>query len=135
MRIGNILSDLLRQRNMSQRELAIRANTTEATISRYISGDRVPRIELVVEIARALNVTTDYLLGVTDSPTVCGDNSSDADELLRCYACCTSDEKRIIWAVLAKYADTIPFAAFGGTDANADNDSQRQSIIKAYEDK
>lgn len=134
MRIGNILSDLLRQRNLSQKDLAIRANTTEATISRYISGDRVPRVELVIEIAKALNVTTDYLLGVSNSP-VCGGESSDADELVRCYSCCTDDEKRVIWAVLDKYAASLPFAAFGQKEVDVDTNIQRQKIIKAYEDK
>lgn len=134
MRIGNRLSDLLRQRNLSQRDLAVRAHTTEATISRYLNDMRVPSVEIIVDIAKALNVTTDYLLGVTDSPTVCGDSSSDENELLRCYSCATDDEKRIVWAVLDKYS-SVPVAAFGQKAVDEKTNVQRQNLIKAYENK
>ena len=35
---------------------------TEAGISRYISGERLPRIDILLRIATALNCTLDYLL-------------------------------------------------------------------------
>lgn len=133
MQFGKRLSDLLCQRNLSQKELAIRANTTEATVSRYLNLERTPQVEIVISIAKALNVTTDYLLGVTDNPTVCGDNSSEASELLRCYSCSTNDEKRIVWAVLGKYASELPMAAFGQSVSDKATDQKRQAVIKAYE--
>lgn len=133
MIFGKRLSDLLYQRNLSQKELAAMSNTTEATISRYLSRDRTPRVEIVISIAKALNVTTDYLLGITDNPTVCGDDSSEANELLRCYSCSTNDEKRIVWAVLGKYASELPMAAFGQTTSDKAADENRQAAIKAYE--
>lgn len=133
MIFGKRLSDLLYQRNLSQKELAAMSNTTEATISRYLSCDRTPQVEIVISIAKALNVTTDYLLGITDNPTVCGDDSSEANELLRCYSCSTNDEKRIVWAVLGKYASELPMAAFGQTTSDKAADENRQAAIKAYE--
>lgn len=133
MIFGKRLSDLLYQRNLSQKELAAMSNTTEATISRYLSRDRTPQVEIVISIAKALNVTTDYLLGITDNPTVCGDDSSEANELLRCYSCSTNDEKRIVWAVLGKYASELPMAAFGQTTSDKAADENRQAAIKAYE--
>lgn len=133
MQFGKRLSDLLCQRNLSQKDLAIRANTTEATVSRYLHSERTPQVDIVISIAKALSVTTDYLLGITDNPTVCGDNSSEANELLRCYSCSTDDEKRIVWAVLGKYASDLPMAAFGQTSSDEHTDKKRQAIIKAYE--
>lgn len=133
MRFGKRLSDLLYQRNLTQKELAAMSNTTEATISRYLNWDRTPQVEIVISIAKALNVTTDYLLGITDNPTVCGDNSSEASELLRCYSCSTDDEKRIVWAVLGKYASELPMAAFGQSVSSKSTDEKRQTVIKAYE--
>lgn len=61
---GRRLSTLLQKQGMTQKELADRVNTTEATLSRYISGDREPKAEMVANIATALHTTSDYLLGI-----------------------------------------------------------------------
>lgn len=58
------LSDLLRKRNMTQRELADRVGCTESAMSRYIRGERTPRISVVVRIALETDITSDYLLGI-----------------------------------------------------------------------
>ena len=50
--------------NMTQIELANKIGTTNVTISRYMSGERSPRIEIVAEIAKVFNVSIDYLLGM-----------------------------------------------------------------------
>lgn len=60
---GIRLKKILEQKNITQKELAEMAETTGATISRYISENRTPNAELITKIAAALNVTTDYLLG------------------------------------------------------------------------
>lgn len=64
--IGQKIEQELEKINMSQKELADRVNVTEATISRYLSGSRSPRGEILSKIATVLRVTTDYLLGNTD---------------------------------------------------------------------
>ena len=48
---------------MTQRELAERIGVTTATLSRYVSGDRLPNANTVANIATALHTTSDYLLG------------------------------------------------------------------------
>ena len=46
---SNILYNLLKQRGMTQKLLAEKAHTTEATISRYLSDTkRMPRADLVI---------------------------------------------------------------------------------------
>ena len=57
------LSILLEEKNITQRELAEKINVTEVTISRYLSGERSPRIEIVSKIAEFFNVSIDYLFG------------------------------------------------------------------------
>lgn len=57
------LQQLLEKKDISQRELAKRVGVSEVTISRYMSGERNPRIEIVRKMADVLSVTTDYLLG------------------------------------------------------------------------
>ncbi len=61
---GERLSAILHEKNITQKELAARINTTEATLSRYISGEREPKACVLAEIATALDLSSDYLLGI-----------------------------------------------------------------------
>lgn len=61
---GNNLAALLVKRGVSQSELAKRTGLTTAAISRYITGKRQPRGFVVAQIAEAIGVTTDELLGL-----------------------------------------------------------------------
>lgn len=65
-RMADRITELLREKNMTQKELALKANMTESAVSHYIKGDRVPRGVSLMKIARALETTTDDLL-VSDS--------------------------------------------------------------------
>ena len=57
--MGNRMKELLEKKNMSQRDLAEKAGCTEAAISHYIKGDRVPRASVLTKIAVALGTTSD----------------------------------------------------------------------------
>ena len=70
---GDRVLQLLKSRGMTQSELAERAHTTDATISRYIKGEREPKAELAADIAAILNTNTDYLMGKTDNSTAVDD--------------------------------------------------------------
>ena len=61
---GERLLAQLRHQGITQKQLADRINTTEATLSRYVSGDREPKAEVLANIATALGTTSDYLLGI-----------------------------------------------------------------------
>jgi transcriptional regulator with XRE-family HTH domain len=67
---GNKVLELLNKSDMTQKKLAEKINITEATLSRYINGDREPKSEVVANIATALHTTTDFLLGVEDDSSV-----------------------------------------------------------------
>ena len=60
------LLELLDENDITQIELAKRIGITNVTISRYIGGERKPRIEIVVKMAEFFHVSTDYLLGLSD---------------------------------------------------------------------
>ena len=68
----NVFSERLRQildrRGVSQDWLARQIHATPATVSRYLTSDRVPRGENVAAVSSALNVSADYLLGLIDDP-------------------------------------------------------------------
>ena len=66
---GTKVLELLDKKNMTQKKLAETINITEATLSRYINGDRKPKSEVVANIATALHTTTDFLLGVEENET------------------------------------------------------------------
>ena len=61
--LGDRLERMLKERKMSQKELAQRADITEAAVSHYIKGDRGPRSTTLGLIAGALGVTAGFLLG------------------------------------------------------------------------
>lgn len=65
--IGDRLKYSLKIRKLTQKEFAQRTNITESAMSRYISGERVPRADTLVSICRELGVSADWLLGMTES--------------------------------------------------------------------
>jgi len=73
--LGQRILQAIRAKGISQRELASTIGLTEAVISRYISGERDPKPEVLANIATALHTTSDYLLGIEndefDHPRIC----------------------------------------------------------------
>lgn len=56
--------------HLTQEELAHRINTDKKQISRWESGGSVPHAETLIELSRILSVSVDYLLGISDEPTI-----------------------------------------------------------------
>ena len=61
------LREIMEELGITQRTLAVRLNISEAALSKYLNEDRQPRIDLLANMATALNTTTDYLLGRDDN--------------------------------------------------------------------
>lgn len=69
-KIGGRILSLLKQSGYSQKELASMVGVTEAAMSRYLKNEREPKIEVVANLATALNTTIDYLVsGRSESNT------------------------------------------------------------------
>ncbi|MEG1310909.1 MAG: helix-turn-helix transcriptional regulator [Romboutsia sp.] len=64
--IAQRISRARRYLNINQKELAQRANITEASLSRYENGIREPKSAVLSRLAEALEVSTDYLLGLSE---------------------------------------------------------------------
>ena len=60
------------QQGRTKRELAEKTGITEVTICRYTNGERIPKGPAIVKCAKALGVTCDYLLGLSDDPHKAG---------------------------------------------------------------
>lgn len=61
--LGRRIEVLLKKRGMNQKGLAELIGVTEATISRYVTGERLPKSAILANMATALHTTSDYLLG------------------------------------------------------------------------
>ena len=60
--IGKKILRIMKEKEMSQKQLAKASGITEAAISKYISGEREPRITFLKRIADALDVPADEFL-------------------------------------------------------------------------
>lgn len=67
MSLGNRISKILYERNLTQKDLARLIGVTEVSIGRYVNDKREPKTSTLLDIAIALGVSTDYLLGRSQS--------------------------------------------------------------------
>jgi len=69
---SDIFSKRLREardlRGLSQAQLAAKSGLPPASVSHFESGPRKPSFDNLKALASALDVTTDYLLGRSDTP-------------------------------------------------------------------
>lgn len=61
---GNALKTLRLREDMTQARLAQKLSLTKSVISAYETGLRLPSYDVLIQIAKIFNVTTDYLLGL-----------------------------------------------------------------------
>ncbi|MBP3656979.1 MAG: helix-turn-helix domain-containing protein [Clostridia bacterium] len=68
MEFGDILKQLRKERGLSQDELAALLGTTKQVISRYETKQRVPKLSIVAEFARRLELPLSALTGDEELP-------------------------------------------------------------------
>lgn len=76
--IGTRLAILLKERGMSQKQLAEATNLTPAAVSRYINNERIPRATTIAAIAKALGVSPADITGT--------EREKETDEAVRLIA-------------------------------------------------
>lgn len=89
------LVSLMEENNMKQNVIADQIGVSEVTISRYISGKRTPRLDIIIKIANLFNVSTDFLLGISSNPnqlTSSGNLNTDISEIAHKLYSLKSDE-------------------------------------------
>lgn len=64
--IGERIHNSRVQLGLNQRELCEKAGITVSALSRYESGQREPKATILARLATSLNVSTDYLLALTN---------------------------------------------------------------------
>ena len=101
--IADVLREHIKSRGINQKWVADKAGTTEPTISRYLKGTNKPDIGIMIRVAKALNVSVDYLCGLTTLATPSESLSAEILVLLRCYDRADVRDKKTIWTVLERY--------------------------------
>ena len=61
------LKELRAKKNMSLRDLASVLNISYSSLGKYERGEQQPSYETLIKIANYFNVTTDYLVGITNA--------------------------------------------------------------------
>lgn len=98
------LNKIMDMKDMNGAELARKANTTEASISRYKQGVvELPTTEILIELCKALGVSADYLIGIVDSYIEKDTLTKQQTLLLECLERASSDDTEVIWLILSKY--------------------------------
>ena len=76
MKIAESLKRFRLHFGYNQAEIAEKIGTFQQTYYKYETGKNIPSAEVIKKIAVAFNVSTDYLLGLSDTP------SYDADKAI-----------------------------------------------------
>lgn len=81
------LRELRRLRDLTQDQLASLSGISQNQVSRYEAGLTEPSSSAIGQLAHALNVTVDYLLGLTDIPNsyAASDLRLEQQQLLSAY--------------------------------------------------
>lgn len=60
--LGERIATLLKEKNMTQKDFAYKVGITEAALSHYIKGDRIPRSVVMTKMAQEFSVSSDFLM-------------------------------------------------------------------------
>ncbi len=61
------LQELMFEKDLNQSELAEKIGVKSSTISRYLSGQKIPEVEILVRLADYFNCTVDFLIGRSET--------------------------------------------------------------------
>lgn len=67
MNMGNKLKCLRLEKKLTQKQVADRIGLAISAVSSYEAGSRYPSYNVLIKLARIFHVSTDYLLGITDT--------------------------------------------------------------------
>lgn len=101
MSLGLNLSKIRIESKLNQRELAQALGVTAGAVGLWETDKRLPDAHMIVKIAQYFNVSTDYLLGLSNTPNmreiIHGEQlSSEEKEIVDVYRNLNADGKRIL---------------------------------------
>ncbi|MBR4446529.1 MAG: helix-turn-helix transcriptional regulator [Solobacterium sp.] len=69
-KVGETIKEILKKTGKTQVDLCVMTGIKPAAMSKYLSGEKMPRTEILMKIADALNVSLYTLLGQDDERSV-----------------------------------------------------------------
>lgn len=60
------LNEVLKENGISQVTLARKIAMSQGVVNNYCTGKREPTLDVLIRICEALEISSDYLLGLTD---------------------------------------------------------------------
>lgn len=93
------VKELMKNQGINQKKLSQLSGITEASISRYLKGERTARLDIIINFAKALNVTTEYLLN-DDKETDLKPYQEIATAIARNGNALTAEEKNQLIALI-----------------------------------
>lgn len=122
---GELLSELRKDRYMTQSDLAKQLHVSVSTISNYEKDVHLPDVDKLVSLADFFDVTTDYLLSRTKSslsPTVFEEpalGKRTVREVLKWMGCLSAEQQR----TLSTLMDDMSLAAYVRNSHTGERDS------------
>ena len=92
MSFGEVLRNLLEEKDITQKQLADNLNVGASTLGNYIQNIREPDFEMLKCLATYFRVSTDYLLEYKSNLNI----SNQEDELLRVFRTLTKDQQEFL---------------------------------------
>lgn len=66
--------------NLKKADVSRISGISKGQLTKYFKGESKPSVEVLIELAKALGVSTDFLLGLSDDPTPAIGNSNLNDK-------------------------------------------------------
>ncbi|HFL3512400.1 TPA: helix-turn-helix domain-containing protein [Clostridioides difficile] len=102
MSVSQRIKYLRENMNMSQKELSEKANINTSVMNRIESGERAIRDDELIVFAKIFDVSTDYILGLSDTEKLNIDESYEFIDSLNS----TDDIKELIKVILSLDEET-----------------------------
>lgn len=64
------IRDLREDKDLTQKQVALRLNCSQQVYSNYELGQRDIPTDILIKISKLYNVSTDYILGLTNNPKI-----------------------------------------------------------------
>jgi len=64
--LGSNILELRKEKGWTQKNLAVKINTTEDSIYSWEKGRAEPSVDFIIKLAEVFGVTTDYLFGLAE---------------------------------------------------------------------
>ena len=96
MTIGQRIAQKRKELGLSQEALGSKLGVSRQSIYKWEADSALPEVDKLIALSRLFGVTTDYLLGLTDTPEPPFPVSASERELLTLFRTLSREQKELI---------------------------------------